>query len=192
MEIFHDYNKMSGNTLGHSNINPITNFLQLATDIHARLEAPLPTEMIRLFDQIEEIRPKDRPYHIANANSFYRMSSVLYRNVNLTMGELSQSLSVPFSTTTRMANWWVNNGYATRLSDTSDRRIVRITLTDRGRSLHEIIEDQIVQNIERIISCLTDNEQSTLLLLLTKIASSLEKTRAQAISGSMPSNSVKE
>ena len=159
--------------------NQIPQFVQLVSVIRAKLAAPPPAELAQLIDQIEEIRPKDRPHHIANANAFYRMSNVLYRNVNLTMGELSQSLSVPLSTTTRMANWWVNNGYANRLSDASDRRVVRVTLTDKGRRLHEVIEDRIAQDIQKVMGCLTAKEQDTLLIFMGKVAFALNEDEAQ-------------
>ena len=159
--------------------NQIPQFVQLVSDIRAKLAAPPPAELAQLLDQIEEIRPKDRPYHIANPNTFYRMSNILYRNANLTMGELSHTLSVPLSTTTRMASWWVDNGYANRLSDTSDRRVVRVTLTDKGRRLHEVIEDQMAQGVQKVMGCLTPKEQDTLLTFMGKVSSALNEDEVQ-------------
>ena len=46
------------------------------------------------------------------------------------MGELSNALSLPFSTATRMVDYLVARGYIQRLSDTTDRRVVRVALTD--------------------------------------------------------------
>jgi len=50
----------------------------------------------------------------ANYTLVYRVSSVMYSDKAMTMGELSKSLSVPLSTATRLANWLVDNGFVER------------------------------------------------------------------------------
>ena len=93
------------------------------------------------------------------------------------MGELSQALSVPLSTATRIVNWWVDTGLAKRLPDPDDRRIVRIALTDNGRRFHETIEDYLVKHMESVVSCLTASDQQTLMALFEKIGASLGERR---------------
>ena len=51
------------------------------------------------------------------------------------MGDLSRILGVPFSTSTRTADWLVNNGYVQRLTDPNDRRLVCVELTEAGKEL---------------------------------------------------------
>ncbi len=93
------------------------------------------------------------------------------------MGELSQALSVPLPTVTRIVDWFVDNGYAQRLSDASDRRIVRVSQTEKGRKLHEAIANHMAEGVQEIVGCLTAEEQATLLTLIRKIA--LSQKRAQ-------------
>jgi DNA-binding MarR family transcriptional regulator len=89
---------------------------------------------------------------------------------NLTMGELSKSIAAPMSSTTRMVNWLVENGYAVRLSDPDDRRIVRVTLTEEGRKLHEYIEGHIIKRVRETIQLLTQEEQATIINVFDKLA----------------------
>jgi DNA-binding MarR family transcriptional regulator len=86
------------------------------------------------------------------------------------MGELSKSIAAPMSSTTRMVNWLVDNGYAARLSDPDDRRIVRVTLTEEGRKLYEYIEGHIVQRVRETLQILTQEEQSVVLAVFDKLA----------------------
>ncbi len=109
--------------------------------------------------------------------AFHRMGNILYAKKNPTMGEISEALKVPLSTATRMANWWVDNGYAQRFSDPDDRRVVRMGLTDNGRQLLEMIEDSMIRNVRAVLSCLTPEEQTILITLSGKVADSLEEPK---------------
>jgi DNA-binding MarR family transcriptional regulator len=102
------------------------------------------------------------------------MGSILYRDTNPTMRELSSALSVPLSTATRMVSLWVDNGWARRLSDPDDRRIIRVALTDSGRRIHDIMEDFLGQHARKVLGCLTAEERIILLTLIGKVASTME------------------
>jgi len=155
-------------------------FMQLSGMVHefmrlrTRFKASLPEELARLQDRLDEMHHKDRPHHLANYDLFYHMSHILYQKDNLTMGELSSVLSVPLSTATRMVDWLVDNGYAARLPDPEDRRIVRVALTDSGREIHITIESWLKQRFRQILSHLTAEERTTLLVLMGKMVSALE------------------
>ena len=95
------------------------------------------------------------------------------------MGELSHALAVPMSTATRAVERWVDSGFAQRLSDPDDRRIVRIDLTESGRRLHEIIENSISRSIQRAMGCLTSEEQGMLFTLTRKVAERLSEVKTQ-------------
>jgi len=91
------------------------------------------------------------------------------------MGELSNALSVPLSTATRIVDWLVDNGYAQRLPDQEDRRIVRVALTDVGQEMHTIIDSYIRQRVQQILSCLTFEERAMLLTLVGKVVATLKE-----------------
>ncbi len=106
---------------------------------------------------------------------FYRISSNLFRKKELTMGELSSALSVPFSTATRIIDVLVADGFVKRMQDPDDRRVVRIALTPDGEKLHHTIETFTDEHVQSILSCLSIKEQQSMFDLIRKVISELEK-----------------
>jgi DNA-binding MarR family transcriptional regulator len=112
---------------------------------------------------------------VSNYSLFYRVSSTIYPKGQVTMGELSTALSVPFSKATRIINWLVDSGYVKRLPDAHDRRIVRVALTETGHSLHEHISKYITERVQELLSSsLTTDERRILFTLIHKVASALK------------------
>ena len=130
----------------------------------------LEDELTLLQQYYNETRSSEMPTSIPDDITFFNSSGALYRTTNLTMGELSKSIAAPMSSTTRMVNWLVDNGYAIRLSDPDDRRIVRVTLTDEGRKLHEYIESHIIQRVRETMQLLTQEEQTTIMNIFDKLS----------------------
>ena len=130
----------------------------------------LEDELTLLQQYYNETRSSEMPTSIPDDITFFNSSGALYRTTNLTMGELSKSIAAPMSSTTRMVNWLVDNGYAVRLSDPDDRRIVRVTLTEEGRKLHEYIESHIIQRVKETVQILTQEEQAVVLAVFDKLA----------------------
>lgn len=155
-------------------VGQVTQFLRYMAELIPKAKSAPPESLVRLHAQLEPILSKNKPRLNANPFSFYLMGSILYRDTNPTMRELSRALSVPLSTATRMVSLWVDNGWAQRLSDPDDRRIIRVALTDSGRRLHDIMEDHLGQHAREILACLTAEERIILLTLLGKVASSLK------------------
>lgn len=149
-------------------------FLQYLNDIIENLTSLPAEELDQFLDRLEVIQPKNEFYLTTNP-AFLNISNILYHKNNPTMSELSHALAVPMSTATRMVDWWVNNGYALRLSDPEDRRVVRVTLTDSGRRLHDIVDLYIAQSIRKALGCLTVEEQESLLTLIRKVAIGLKR-----------------
>jgi DNA-binding MarR family transcriptional regulator len=159
--------------------NQLPQFVQYLAAIMGKLSSPSPDEMLDILNQIEEINPKQGPHFVTDLSAFYNLSNILYHSGKLTMGELSHTLAVPMSTATRAVERWVNSGFAQRLSDPDDRRIVRIDLTENGKRLHEIIENSISGSIQRAMSCLTSEEQSMIVTLTRKVAEGLNQDKTQ-------------
>ena len=110
---------------------------------------------------------------------FYRVSSVVYPRKQMTMGDLSKALSVPFSKATRIVNGLVERGYVERLSDPGDRRVVLVTLTDAGKRLHKMIDIYTRKRVEELLgSRLTVEERMILLTLIHKVVSTLKQMTA--------------
>ncbi|MFO8009448.1 MAG: MarR family transcriptional regulator [Dehalococcoidia bacterium] len=149
-------------------------FVQYLKEVLAKVSNPAPDELVHLETLLKGVRSKEQ----IDPAEFYEVGNILYQKKNPTMGELSNELSVPLSSATRMANWWVDNGYARRLSDPDDRRVVRLTLTDQGMRLLESLEKHITATVEKVLAVLSEEEQATLVRLFGKVASSLREPAA--------------
>ena len=153
----------------------VQDFLQ----IEMKLSAILPKEIEQLQYLLDEVRNGEKPHRFINYNFFSRIIYNLYRESDMSMGELSHALSVPFSTATRMVDWFVDNGFAQRLSDPDDRRVVRVALTDGGRELYRSIERNIGQRSRHLLSPLTAEEQTMFFMLMDKVVKALRETEVQ-------------
>lgn len=148
----------------------ISSVVRNAICVIVTIKNNLEDELTLLQQYYNETRSTDMPTPIPDDITFFNTSGTLYRADNLTMGELSKSIAAPMSSTTRMVNWLVDNGYAARLSDPDDRRIVRVTLTAEGRKLHEYIEGHIINRVRETMNMLTQEEQATVLAVFDKLA----------------------
>ncbi len=147
----------------------IDGFVQMWIKFEAMLHKEL-AKTTRLDSPVTVDNHGDSHYSL-----FYRMSSVIYPKQQLTMGELSAALSVPFSKATRMMNWLVDSGYGRRLSDPDDRRIVRVALTEKGQHLHQAISTYMRERVQELLSTsLTVEERIILFTLINKVAATLK------------------
>jgi DNA-binding MarR family transcriptional regulator len=91
------------------------------------------------------------------------------------MGQLSKELDVPLSTATRIVNGLVDNGLAERTDDPEDRRVVRVILTETGRSLHQIMNEFMRERIDQILGRFTAEEREQFIFLLLKVAKIMDE-----------------
>jgi len=153
-------------------------FLLLMLAALDRSPASKPEELTILTGQLAGLHSKGQAPPIEDPISMYRVMYFLRRKESPKMSEVARALSVSLSTATRMAEVLVDNGYAERLSDPKDHRLVRLTLTDYGRKAHDVIEDFLLQDIRMSLNFLTAEEQSILLTLVDKVTAGLKKDAA--------------
>ncbi len=157
-------------------VEQLTELVQDFIRLKSHFKAVLPEDLVRLKGRLDELHSEGGRKHIIDYDLFYRIGIVLSRQEKpLTMGELSEALDVPLSTATRMADWLVESGYAERLSDPEDRRIVRLTLTEIGRDLYLTINAFITQRIEQILRPFTAAECRDMVALIRKLIKALEE-----------------
>lgn len=135
-----------------------------------RLRALLPAELVQLKERLGALCPEGGTRRGADFELCYRVGVVLtHRREPLTMSELSEALAVPMSTATRIVDWLVESGYAERLPDPDDRRIVRVGLTATGCQVHQTYNEFIRRQIDRILLRLSAQERLELVRLLQKV-----------------------
>ncbi|MFA1820607.1 MarR family winged helix-turn-helix transcriptional regulator [Virgibacillus oceani] len=88
---------------------------------------------------------------------------------DLTIGELSNKISLAFSTTTDLVDRMERNNLVERVRDSKDRRVVRIHVLDKGKNIiHEVIEKRqkyLGEVLENFTDKQTDNLHELLALL---------------------------
>jgi DNA-binding MarR family transcriptional regulator len=165
---------MGYNIESQDKASQLASFLKYLNEISAKLISPPDEEIEYIRKQLGKALSREVPAFSGTPGTFYNLSSTLYHNGNLTMGEFSQKLAVPLSTATRMLDWWVDNEFAQRLNDPEDRRVVRVSLTDTGKRLHELIEKSLSESVQQCLNCLTPEEQIILVNLIRKVAQGLK------------------
>jgi DNA-binding MarR family transcriptional regulator len=160
--------------------------------------APYPPEIVEIMQRVFRLKNRFRvgvPENIVILRERIRASNLggktgysndfdLFHNVGLvfsrhdgpiSMGELSRDLNIPLSTATRTMDWMVENGYAQRLPDPQDRRIVRVELTEAGLEIYGAINQFFMERIEQFMGQFTPEERETFTSLLSKVLDALEK-----------------
>jgi len=164
---------MAGDAQEHLAEDRVSALVQYLTQIAAKLSSPPLPDFVKSLHSMACMQQGRRPQHIANPPAFHRMCRFILQRGSPTMGELSEAISVPLSTATRMAHWLADNGLVERASDPDDRRIVRIALTDNGRAFLEAVERHMADKAGKVLDCLTGEEQAALLVILEKVAKGL-------------------
>ena len=94
---------------------------------------------------------------------------VLWETDVLTPGELADRLHIATPTVVKSATRMQASGLLTRRRDEHDARLVRLYLTDRGRSVRTAIETERDNLAKRATATLTDSERRALMRALAKI-----------------------
>jgi DNA-binding MarR family transcriptional regulator len=87
-----------------------------------------------------------------------------------TPGDLAQNICHDAGSLTRLVDQMVQRGFVTRGRSETDRRVVTLSLTPRGRSLVEALAPKVMHFWNGLLSGFTHAEIDTLINLLTRLA----------------------
>gem|GEM_PF-834963 len=104
--------------------------------------------------------------------AFHILMTLSGRKEPFTMGELSTAIGVSLSTSTRLISKFVESNLVERLSDPDDRRLVRVTLTEKGRAFFRSLEEFLASRTSGVLKHFTEEERILLILLLRKLCKS--------------------
>ncbi len=143
---------------------------EVLMQLQPRLQATLPTALAQAREKLRRDNPTAPPEsEKVLLFAFYRLAALLRaRSEPMTMREVSQVLDMPLSSATRWVDTLVQNGFIERLPDPQDRRVVRITLTAMGKTLHETAVEFFDRGIAEFLSHFDASERAQLLTLLAK------------------------
>lgn len=96
----------------------------------------------------------------------------------LSMGELARRVGVTEKTITGIVDRLEREGYALRERDPSDRRVVHVRLTPRGREISDRVHAQAQENLGHFLSLLDPEERAALLRIFEKLVGRLSESPA--------------
>ncbi len=150
--------------------------MQRLIRLRSRFRLVVPENIVTLKKQISEAALSPRGVDGNDADLFFQVGTILSSAEKpVSMGELSRELNVPLSTATRIMDWLVHNGYAQRLADPQDRRVVRVGLTDPGREIYRTINQFAMERVEFYMNQLSVEERATFEALLFKLLDAVER-----------------
>lgn len=96
----------------------------------------------------------------------------------ITMSQLSEHMNFPMSTATGIIDRLVKKGYLQRGRNGSDRRIVVITLSDKGRTFMQHIRTIASEYIRKAYEALDEEERQYLFKIFNKISAAFQQIKA--------------
>ena len=98
---------------------------------------------------------------------------------DLTIGELSNKISLAFSTTTDLVDRMEKNELVERIRDDKDRRVVRIHLLDKGKVIiHEVIEKR-QEYLQEVLDGFSPEEETKLNEMLDSLYSRMKQVNGK-------------
>jgi MarR family transcriptional regulator, organic hydroperoxide resistance regulator len=107
--------------------------------------------------------------------SQYQLLSALRERSERPVGELAEAAGVTTPTATRMLDGLVRAGVAERRHSTSDRRVVTVRLTARGRQLMTRKEEIVDAKRRALFESLSPSERGQVERLLRRLAGVIEE-----------------
>ncbi len=102
------------------------------------------------------------------------------RNGEVIMSQMSSYINIPMSTATGIVDRLVKNGFMKRERSESDRRIVTIRLTDRGKEIVEGFKSFVMERVRAVNEHLTEDERGMLYNIFIKVIEILNKKNEDA------------
>jgi|WetSurMetagenome_2_1015567.scaffolds.fasta_scaffold09159_5 MarR family transcriptional regulator, organic hydroperoxide resistance regulator len=98
------------------------------------------------------------------------------KNKVISMGDLANEFKISLPTATVLSDKLVNLGIIKRIESKNDRRIVNISLTEKGKSLFKKAMKQRHLKVNKILAYLSSRDRKELLRILDNLASNIGKT----------------
>jgi DNA-binding MarR family transcriptional regulator len=97
----------------------------------------------------------------------------------MTMGELAAHLHLELSTTTRVVDFLVTNGMATREADAKDRRVCRVRVARKGRALVARIRGDLVKEHELVLREIPAESREAVISAMTHLLAAFRERQGR-------------
>lgn len=128
-------------------------------------------KLVRVFQLFERDQIK---VHGFTSSQCYAMLEIL-KNGSLTMNELSDKMNLDSSTMTRVIDKLVRDELVYRDRDSSDRRIVVVSLTDKGSEAAKKLSSSVNEYYKKIVENIPEGEVLDILGCVSKLLKAFEK-----------------
>ncbi|MCX7710758.1 MAG: MarR family transcriptional regulator [Clostridia bacterium] len=102
------------------------------------------------------------------------------RHGEIIMSQIASYVNIPMSTATGIVDRLVKNDYLVRERSESDRRIVVIKLTPKGKALMDSIKKKGTDYIQLIQQGLTEEERDAIYRIFIKILDIINKNQSES------------
>ena len=132
-------------------------------------------ELVEMIFKVTQLMKKeitsDNKKATLSAPQFYTLM-LINRRENISMSEVASDFHIELPSATSMINKLSKLGLVRRIEDENDRRLVRLTLTKKGKMVLRKATNQRKNKLKGFLSQLSDDNK---LKLLSVLQSSIEK-----------------
>lgn len=128
-------------------------------------------KLVRVFQLFERDQIKVHGFTTSQCYTLLEINKAL----TLTMGELSEKMNLNTSTMTRVLDNLVRDKYVSRDRDESDRRVVVLSLTDKGKESVELLNKSVNEYYKKIIQNIPEGQFDEILNSVGTLLAAFEK-----------------
>lgn len=140
--------------------------------------------LVTLFNDILRIEEKELrtpDFHDLSVREFHVIEAIRKSGENNTMSALAAVLHITIGSLTVAVNTLCKKGYVERTRSTKDKRVVHITLTDKGIAVDEHHKEFHKEMTQAVIDYLPEDELQILIKALDSIDHYFESKEKQQV-----------
>lgn len=135
-------------------------------------------ELVELLFATSRLMKEEMSYtHDLTHLSILQVQTIifLHQHGNVTMSDIATYFHIELPSATSLLNKLCDHKLVARHGDPSDRRLVRISLTLKGKAMLERVMRDRKKKLEKMLSYLSVKEKSELLHILETLSNKLQK-----------------
>ena len=118
---------------------------------------------------------KKRSHQGKMPHSYYHVLKILDKHGNLPMSKIGRNVHISKSNMTSLIDKLVENGLAERLPDQNDRRVINISITDKGKDVLKDWRKNSNNEIKKSLSVLSEEDLEKFYVSVENIKDILHK-----------------
>ena len=127
----------------------------------------------RLLDQCQQ-KQEQIAGNLGLTVAEFKLMRAFRQDRKLSAGELARRVELSSSRMTRILDGMVMKGIVTREAASDDRRVIEVTLTDRGSSVQQDLNDRYIRTHEDILGHLPSGAGASVITALEKLGEAME------------------